>query len=298
MSNLVSYLFKTNAFKVCPENKPFWYTSGKIGPYFINTHFLYGSEEASVEFLKFIDVEKDNKLEIPKKILDKCLLQYNSNTIYKEVVDEMVAFVKEHINIDEIDYVSGGERRDWFFSNMVAHLLDKPHISIYKDLSTVISNSNFEKTVTIDKLEGAKVLHVADLVTVASSYVKYWNPAIKNLGATMNWSSVVVDRMQGGEETLKKEGIEPLSLIKIDNDLFKKAYELGRIDESQLNLLNDYREDPYNTMRNFLINNPTYLENILNGDNEKAKKRAKILVDNNLYKLPNLRKKELDEEER
>lgn len=114
----------------------------------------------------------------------------------------------------------------------------------------------------------------------------------------MNWSSVVVDRMQGGEETLKKEGIEPLSLIKIDNDLFKKAYELGRIDESQLNLLNDYREDPYNTMRNFLINNPTYLENILNGDNEKAKKRAKILVDNNLYKLPNLRKKELDEEER
>ncbi|MDE5830200.1 MAG: orotate phosphoribosyltransferase, partial [Clostridia bacterium] len=68
MSNLVSYLFQTNAFKVCPENKPFWYTSGKIGPYFINTHFLYGSEESSVEFLKFIDTEKENKLEIPKKI--------------------------------------------------------------------------------------------------------------------------------------------------------------------------------------------------------------------------------------
>ena len=40
MSNLVSYLFKTNAFKVCSENNPFWYTSGLIGPYFINTHFL------------------------------------------------------------------------------------------------------------------------------------------------------------------------------------------------------------------------------------------------------------------
>ena len=54
MSDLVSYLFETNAVKVCPDNKPFWYTSGKIGPYFINTHFLYGNEEDSKELLNLI----------------------------------------------------------------------------------------------------------------------------------------------------------------------------------------------------------------------------------------------------
>ena len=27
MNDLTSYLFKTNAFRVCEENKPFWYTS-------------------------------------------------------------------------------------------------------------------------------------------------------------------------------------------------------------------------------------------------------------------------------
>ena len=42
---LIKWLFETNAFRVCPENEPFWYTSGTIGPYYINTHFLYGSEE-------------------------------------------------------------------------------------------------------------------------------------------------------------------------------------------------------------------------------------------------------------
>ena len=57
MSDIQSYLFETNAVKFCEENNPFWYTSGKIGPYFINTHFLYGSEESAVDFLKFIDVE-------------------------------------------------------------------------------------------------------------------------------------------------------------------------------------------------------------------------------------------------
>ena len=51
MSDLTSYLFETNAIRFCEENKPFWYTSGKIGPYFINTHFVYGSEKDAVELL-------------------------------------------------------------------------------------------------------------------------------------------------------------------------------------------------------------------------------------------------------
>ena len=55
MSNLMSYLFETNAIRFCEENKPFWYTSGKIGPYFINTHFVYGNEKDAAELLAFID---------------------------------------------------------------------------------------------------------------------------------------------------------------------------------------------------------------------------------------------------
>ena len=55
MSDIMSYLFKTNAIRFCEENKPFWYTSGKIGPYFINTHFVYGSEKEATSLLSFID---------------------------------------------------------------------------------------------------------------------------------------------------------------------------------------------------------------------------------------------------
>ena len=57
MKNLTSYLFKTNAFRVCEENKPFWYTSGKIGPYFVNGHFLYGNEKDANDLLNFINSE-------------------------------------------------------------------------------------------------------------------------------------------------------------------------------------------------------------------------------------------------
>lgn len=284
MSNLVSYLFKTNAFKVCPDNKPFWYTSGKIGPYFINTHFLYGSEESAVEFLNFIDLEKDKKLELPKKIFDKTLAQYNSNSIYKEVIDEMISFIKSHINVNEIDYVSGGERRDWFFSNIVAYLLEKPHISVFKDLSSVVSTSNFESTEVKSNLQGKKVLHVADLVTAASSYVRAWIPAVQSLGAEIVWSTVVVDRMQGGNDRLKSLGIDAYSLLQIAPNMFKKALDLGIISEDQNVMLNKFFEDPDGTMKEFLIEHPEFLENALNSD-EKTIVRARLCIEGDLYGL-------------
>lgn len=284
MSNLVSYLFKTNAFKVCPNNKPFWYTSGKIGPYFINTHFLYGSEKDAVEFLKFIDIEKENKLEVPKKILDKCLAQYNSNNIYKEVIDEMISFIKGHLNVDEIDYVSGGERRDWFFANIVAYFLNKPFITVFKDLSCVISTSDFNETVSNKDLKGKKVLHIADLVTAASSYVRAWIPAVQSLGAEIIWSVVVVDRMQGGNDRLKSLGIDSYSLVQIAPSMFKHALDMEIINNEQYEMLNKFFENPDETMKQFLINHPEFLENALHSD-EKTIVRARLCIEGNLYGL-------------
>ena len=282
MSDIISYLFETNAIKFCEENKPFWYTSGKIGPYFINTHFIYGNEDDAKSLLSFIDEQLSDKMALPKNVFEKVLNQYQTNEIYKNVIDTMIDSIKSNIDIDEIDYVSGGERRDWFFSNIIAYLLDKPHISIYKDLNAVVSDSKFEETITLDKIEDKKVLHVADLVTVASSYIRAWIPAIENFGSKMCWSCVVVDRMQGGTEKIKEKGILPLSLVQVDKSLFAKALEMDVINKSQQEMLNRFFENPDETMKQFLINHPEFIENSLKAD-EKTAKRAKLLIDNNLY---------------
>jgi len=284
MSDIISYLFKTNAIKFCEENKPFWYTSGKIGPYFINTHFIYGNEKDAKELLSFIDDQLSDKMTLPKNVFEKVLEQYNTDQIYKDVIDTMISTIKENIDVSEIDYISGGERRDWFFSNIIAYLLDRPHISIYKDLNAVVSDSKFEETKNLENIEGKKVLHIADLVTVASSYIRAWIPAIENFGAKMCWSCVVVDRMQGGTEKIQEKGVLPLSLVKVDKSLFAKAVEMNIINEAQQEMLNDFFENPDETMRNFLINHPEFLEDSLNSD-EKTAKRAKLLVEGNLYNL-------------
>ena len=284
MSNIMSYLFETKAVKFCEENKLFFLTSGVISPYFVNTHFVYGNEKDAVELLSFIDECLADKITLPKKVFEKVLVQYQNNEIYKNVINTMLKYIEDNINISEIDCVSGGERRDWFFSNIIAYLLKKPHISIYKDLSTVISDSNFENTEVVTSLENKKVLHVADLITVASSYIRAWIPAIKNLGANICWSCVVVDRMQGGKDKIEEEGIKSLSLVQVDTELFKKALDMGIINENQLEMLNGFFKDPDNTMREFLINHPEFLENALQAD-EKTQKRSKLLIDGNLYNL-------------
>ena len=152
-------------------------------------------------------------MELPAEILKKVLKQYSENTIYKNVIDEMINRIKQTIDISEIEYISGGERRDWFFSNIIAYLLNKSHITLFKDLTSVVSNPDFSNTQEINDLNNAKVLHVADLVTEASSYVRAWIPAVRKHNANIVWSYVVVDRMQGGSSVLDNLGIKPFSLI-------------------------------------------------------------------------------------
>ena len=66
--------------------------------------------------------------------------------------------------------------------------------------------------------------------------------------------------------------------------LFAKAVEMNIIKESQQEMLNGFFENPDETMRNFLKNHPEFLEESLNSD-EKTAKRAKLLVEGNLYNL-------------
>lgn len=284
MNSIISYLFKTNAIRFCEENKPFWYTSGKIGPYFINTHFVYGNEKDAVELLSFIDGALENKEKLPKKVFEKVYKQYQENETYKNVIEIMKKQIEENISIDEIDYISGGERRDWFFSNILAYLLKKPHISIYKDLSTVVSDYKFETTTKIENIEGKNVLHIADLITVASSYIRAWIPAIENLNGKMTASCVVVDRMQGGKEKIEERGVKSLSLVQVDKELFKEALEMKIINEKQEDMLEKFFENPDETMRVFLKGHPEFLEQALSSD-EKTKKRAKLLLEQDLYNL-------------
>lgn len=281
--SVLSWLFETKAVRVCPEGAPFWYTSGKLGPFYINTHFLYGSQQAAEELLSVIEqAAAGDRLAFARTVLATVRRQYAQNEIYRRLMDQMV----DAARAVDFDFVSGGERRDFFFSLLIADRLGKPHVSIFKDMETVYDAAGFETSCKASEagLSGKRALHVADLVTEASSYVRAWIPAIEALGAKIAASLAVVDRDQGGREVLASAGIPLTTLVKIEPSLFETAHRLGVVTKEQLSMVLSFMQDPNRFMHDFFAAHPAFLEEqkALGG---KAKERAELCIQKGFDRL-------------
>jgi len=279
-NRLVKSLFETRAVMICPENQPFWYTSGKIGPYYINTHFLYGGEEAANGLLAKIDALKSSPEKLHDSIFRELISNYQNVTIFRNLIDDLISYIKGNMDINRIKYISGGERRDWFFSFLAAHFLNKPHITIFKDMSMLLYEQGETREVPV--LAGDEVLHVADLITEASSYVRAWIPAIESAGGKISKTIAIIDRMQGGSRLLAERNIETLALAPIDIRLFDKALEMGYISDGQYKMVRDYIADPETSMKNFIKSHPDFLEKSLSAD-PKTAERARLCIEKGFY---------------
>jgi orotate phosphoribosyltransferase len=273
---IIEALFDTQAIRVSPASQPFWYTSGTLGPYYINTHFVYGSEREANQLLSQIEKAVQQPLELPGILSTSILEHVQQQPVFKAVVDQLVLAFDDL----DLDFVSGGERRDFFFSIPVAARLGKPHVAILKDGQAVWSDANFQNASLCgaNDLKGQTAVHVADLVTEASSYTRAWLPAIGRLGATIHQTVVVVDRNQGGREILQAAGVDLTALATIDTPLFAAAQAAGLIDASQVAQIEAFIADPHQFMVRFLTEHPGFLaEQIALGG--KAAERAQRCLD-------------------
>ncbi|MDO5376695.1 MAG: orotate phosphoribosyltransferase [Clostridia bacterium] len=272
---IVSWLFETDAVRVCPEAQPFWYTSGKLGPFYINTQFLFGSEAAANDLLAVIEeAAKGDKLAFYDRVYARIEAQLASCPIYAQLIDLLADAAREK----GADFVSGGERRDFFFSMPVSRKLGLGHLSIFKDLTSVYTD---ERGVSMEStaagLSGKCSIHIADLITVASSYVRAWIPAVETLGAKIAYSLAVVDRDQGGSKILAEAGCPLTTLVTVKPDLFETAHQMGRITDKQLGLVLAFIADPDAFMRDFLLAHPDFLAaEIAKGG--KSAQRAELCI--------------------
>ena len=276
MKSIADYLFETNAVRVSDPEKPFWYASGTLGPFYVNTHFLIESEEKANELLALIEeAAAGDRTKFLSTILEFVKKQYETSESYKTVIDLIVSKAKEL----DFDIISGGERRDYFFSLMPAYLLGKPHLSIFKDGETYFSEKVEETAVKVGEgdLSGKVSLHIADLITEASSYTNAWIPSIRGVGAEIKDTIAVIDRLQGGEANLAKEGVNMYTFAKIELSLFDEGVEKGILTQAQRDMVAHFMENPIDYMKAFLIAHPDFIdEQIALGG--KPKQRAEMAI--------------------
>jgi orotate phosphoribosyltransferase len=281
--DVVDGLVQTQALRVAPAGKVFWYTSGTIGPYYINTHFLFGGAAAADGLLAFIDAASGDDVAFPAQLRRRVLDQLAADPVYGEAVTRLAARVASLVP-GGVDWISGGERRDWFFSVAVAEHLQLPHLYLFKQTRRAYVSQGGEPG--LGPTAGRRVAHVADLVTEASSYVRDWIPAIHGFGCRMDCSVNVVDRGQGGLAAIEASGVPAAdALVRVDTALFADLRRRGTIGADQEDLLVAYQQDPHGAMRSYLADRPGFLAAALADPDPRTAARARLCVAQNLYGL-------------
>ena len=280
--DLLDALVDSEALRIAPSGEVFWYTSGTLGPYYINTHYLYGGSEVAVELLDFIDSDSRSP-DFHRRLVERIQTRLDDDAAFRGVTDALVQAIRNRPAAGTIDMISGGERRDWFFSLPVALTMDLPHLYIYKDGGTFLAEEGNLKA--IPDLTGRSTAHVADLVTEASSYARDWIPAIRDRGGAMAIAANVIDRAQGGIDVITGAGVDGVALLRVDESLFGDLLAREKIDQGQHAILLDYFSDPKGAMKRFLHANPDFLEVALASTDERTSARARLLVEQDLYDL-------------
>ncbi len=126
---------------------------------------------------------------------------------YITAINDMASLVSDAIGAERVSkaVVSGGETRDWIFSNPVAFKLGMPHVMLYKDGKTVGADMN-----------GMEDIHVADLNNEGSSLRDYWVPIIKKAGGTIQDVFFYVDRMEDGVQVVRDLGLRSHAGVPLD----------------------------------------------------------------------------------
>ncbi len=182
--NLVN-LLNHGAFQFIDKNTPWFpYTSGEIGPYFVQS----------------TAVEKDGEA-------------------YAVAIESLVKLATNRF--PEFDIVSGGETRDWDFSNPAAVLMRKPHLKLYKSRKPLGALPT-----------GKKVLHIADLNNEGSSVRDHWLPTIKKLEGTIVGVAFFVDRNEAGVGVIESLGLKHASVVPLDNNAWRVVLNSGYIDSA------------------------------------------------------------------
>ncbi len=232
-------LQKTNLLILAKHKEPkftdkfFPYTSGEIGPYFIQS-------------LVVVDDGED----------------------YHTAINSTAELARE-VTGGNFDAISGGESRDWDFSNPVAYALKKPHIKLYKD--PVIHPP-------IGIIKDKRIVHVADLQNEGSSFKNSWAPLILGGRGNLVHAIFYVDRIEDGVKVMKELNVPSDAVVPLDGNAWQILMDVGYITRAVYESLNSRMEDKKAWAHASLRTNMDHLEALLRDPKSRAKAEKNLNV--------------------
>lgn len=213
--------------------EPVIFTGGELGAYYVNT------EKLCLDGGKFEEYGDDSKA-----MIEHAVRMMDEHPTFREVIDILSEKAETLLRRDYqgLTAISGGQRRDWIFSGPVAHQLQVPHISLYKqegntpDKVEVVYPGGKVRDYSFGRFYNPHfVVHAVDLITEGSSVYrteggigsedgieKGWVPMIRQKGGEVRDLIAVVTRNQGGEEMLASRRVKVHPFVAIDEAFLKE----------------------------------------------------------------------------
>lgn len=150
---------------------------------------------------------------------------------FKKICNLYVKIIEHDVGTESFDRIAGIPTAGMPFASVVAYHLKKPFLYVRKGERL----HGRERRIEGILMPGDKVLLIDDLVTTGNS-LRRAAEAIRTEGGLVNDAVILLDREEGGEQRLRKEGIRLHYLLKI-SEAANKLYENGIITEDQLNTI-------------------------------------------------------------
>ncbi len=147
---------------------------------------------------------------------------------FRRVGEIYVELANNVVNAKNFLRVAGIPTAGIPFASLLAFFLSKPYLYVRKAIKTHGRQRRVEGILH----PGDSVLLVDDLITSGTTLLEAVD-AIKSEGGVVKHALVLIDRQEGGEETLEKEGIKLHSLIKM-YEVAQTLYDIEAIDKQQL----------------------------------------------------------------
>lgn len=146
--------------------------------------------------------------------------------------------ISEEVGKLGADVIAGAETAGIPLSAVVANKLGKPMVYVRKKPKGYGTSSKIEGLITKE----SKAVLIDDMITDGGSKLSFIE-GLRDAGAKIEDTIVVLDREQGGAETLKKEGVKLHSLITL-KELIDYSLEEKILDEKKHGDIIGYLKDP------------------------------------------------------
>ncbi|MCQ6557189.1 hypothetical protein [Paenibacillus mendelii] len=239
------------AVRTNQHDDAFWYTSGRPGPYYINTQNIAGAHAAKHLLTQITNLLKETESRERQVIEIAAMINQTvqDDPSYLKSIDTLVDYYLSHSSTRP-SIISGGERRDWFFSIPVAARLGIPHIFLFKSGDLFVTDHE-GKPLDL-AIKDMEVLHVSDIINQASSYVNRWIPILSKAGVSLTETLTVAVRSQVGRDSLARSHVHVVAPLSVDPSLFKQALDLELIPTYAYNEIIQFYDSPREWTRRYL----------------------------------------------